>query len=428
MTTLFVRLLNDHIEVPARTEDDEVVEQLDAELMDCEWVALDDEDEVIGSGSSTFARLQSEIEEAFGTDAIEQSVLFLSDAMTLFLQAEVPGKTSSQMVKALPYAVESYVSSDIEEMHIARGSVRRGSPVDCLTIEKSKMSSIIDLFTNSGFEPIYCSTIGMQISIEEGMVGAIADRDSVWVRTEDQLAVMDVSVASDALTAVTQTSDDMETRVVVKTFSSSTELSREVGRSPFVDIQEISEPLLVHVAQHFDEETGINLLQGEYSARDSQVLNTKAWMRNGAIAAASLLVYIAAIFGQGIWAGMSASSLEDEAKKLYESIYGQTPGIRDPVSRMRRNLGTASTQTGTLETLLGEFAKVVDATQSRVVIESLIYRDSQESLATVLELSSLTALDGFEKALERGPIDVEVGNFEQVGFGARVNLTLTLKQ
>ena len=45
-----------------------------------------------------------------------------------------------------------------------------------------------------------------------------------------------------------------------------------------------------------------------------------------------------------------------------------------------------------------------------------------------IELSSLTALEGFKKAMERGPVDVEVENVKQVGIGVRVNLTLTTKQ
>ena len=125
---------------------------------------------------------------------------------------------------------------------------------------------------------------------------------------------------------------------------------------------------------------------------------------------------------------MSANKLDQNAMALYESIYGNSRGVSDPISRMRRNLGTATTQSGALETLLGELARVVDDTQSRIVIESLIYRDSQQSLATVMEISSLTALDGFEKALERGPIDVDVTSIEQVGFGAKANLTLNIKQ
>ena len=446
MTTLFVRLLNDHIEyfeetetaeeaeVPEETETAEeiqaaeVVEKFDADAMECEWVAIDEQEEVVGHGATTFETLHVDVEESLETQSIDQTVLFLSDAMTLFIRAEVPGKTSSQMVKALPYAVENYIATDIEEMHIARGTVRRGLPVDCLTIAKTNLGPIVDRLARSGFEPSYCSTIGMQIPIEEGTIGAIADRSNVWVRTRDQLAVMDMSVATEALKTAAQSSDDMETKVQVKKFSSARSLSRQISSSPFVEIQDISDPLLVHIAQNFDEQVGINLLQGEFSARDNQALNARAWMRNGAIAVASLLVYIAALYGQGIWAGLNSTDLEDEAKKLYESIYGQSPGIRDPVTRMRGNLGAASRQTGTFETLLGEFARVVDSTQSRTVIDSLIYRDSQQSLATVMELSSLTALDGFEKALERGPVDVEVENIEQVGFGVRVNLTLTMKQ
>ena len=434
MTTLFIRLLNDHIAYAEVEEDTEEIEEtehieaLDAGLMECDWVAIDEQDEVVGQGATTFAMLQSEVQESLEADNIEHSVLFLSDAMTLFIQAEVPGKTSSQMVKALPYAVESYISTEIEEMHIARGTVRRGLPVDCLTIEKTKLDPIINLLAQSGLEPSYCSTIGMQIPIEDGTVGVIADGDDVWVRTQDQLAVMDVSVASETLAMLAQSSDDMEIKVEVKSFSSSQGLSREISRSPFVEVQEISEPLLAHVAQNFDEETGINLLQGEFSAKEAQSLNTKTWIRNGSIAVAALLVYVAALFGQGIWAGMSANKLDQNAMALYESIYGNSRGVSDPISRMRRNLGTATTQSGALETLLGELARVVDDTQSRIVIESLIYRDSQQSLATVMEISSLTALDGFEKALERGPIDVDVTSIEQVGFGAKANLTLNIKQ
>ena len=419
MNSLFILLHTDRV-------DD--IDELDAETLQCDWVVLGEENDLMGQGTTNFSSLLAQVEEIAESETISNSVLLLPDTVTVFIRADIPGKTSSQMIKALPYAVESYVSTDIEKMHLARGTVRKGNPVACLAIEKTHLGLIVEQLIESGVEPSYCSTIGMQIPVDEGSVGVLADDQGVWIRTSEQLAVMDLESAVDALTFLAQPSDELDTKIHIKNFSQSRELAHTIGRSPFVEIEDVADPLLVHVAQQFDDEQGINLLQDEFSARDSQVLDTKSWVRNGIIGMTALLVYIAIVLGQGVYAGIQAQNYDDDAKELFESIYGQSSGTRNHVASMRVNMGQASRQSSPLETLLDEFASAVSGTRSRIVINNLVYRESQQALTTEMELSSWDALDNLEKTLESGSVDAEVTNTESVGFGTRASLTMELKQ
>ncbi len=419
MNSLYLRLHNEAIVD---------TEEIGPEDFTCDWIVLNEELELIGDGTSNIGELLEEVAESTESETFSRTVLFISDALTLFVRTEVPGKSGSQMVKALPFTVESYISTDIEEMHIARGQVKRGALVDCIVTEREQLTCILDNFGECGIELSFCTTIGMQIPNRGDGVGVFADSDKIWVRTGDQLAEMDGEAFSEVIDMVVQPSEDAEPQVHIKDFTSTHEVLDSLGRSPFVDVEEIEVSLLSYVATHFDPDAAINILQGEYSTRDQSALDTKRWITTGSVAVACLLIYIGAVAGQGIWADIRADALATEAKDLYESIYGTSPGVRNPATRMRARLNSMQGEAGSFETLLSEFANVVDRSGSNTTIHNINYRDSQNTLTTELEISSFEALDRFEKSLSQGAISVKINTAEQSGFGVRANLTLTLEE
>ncbi|MCY3884989.1 MAG: type II secretion system protein GspL [Gammaproteobacteria bacterium] len=419
MNSLFVRLLNESISH---------VDEVSPEDFVCDWIVLNEESEPIAEGTAALNELMREVQEGAQSESFTKTVLFISDALTLFIQTEVPGKSSSQMIKALPFTVESYVSTDIEEMHIARGPVRRGSLVDCVVTEREHLSRIVENFAECGIELTFCSTIGMQVQQEGDGVGVFADTSNIWVRTKDQLAQMDDEAFSEAVDFVVQPSDDTEPQIHIKNFTSTHRSINSIGKSPFVEVEEIQDGLFPYVARNFDFESTINILQGEFSTRDRSALDTKRWMTTGTVALTCLLVYMGAVAGQGIWADIRADALTSEAKDLYESIYGSSPGIRNPATRMRQRIDSTQGEAGSFEFLVNEFSKSVDRTVSSSKIININYRDSQRTLTTDLELTSFEALDRFEKSLNQGPISVKIETAELGGLGVRAKLTLTLEQ
>lgn len=419
MNSLYLRLHNETIVD---------TEEIGPEDFVCDWIVLNEELEQIAEGTSNIGELLEEVVESTESESFSRTVLFISDALTLFVQTEVPGKSSSQMIKALPFTVESYISTDIEEMHIARGPVKRGALVDCVVTEREQLTCILENFSECGIELSFCTTIGMQVSVSGDGVGVFADSDKIWVRTADQLAEMDGDGFSEIIEMVVQPSEDAEPQVHIKDFTSTHEALNLVGRSPFVEVDEIEVSLLTYVATHFDSDSTINILQGEYSTRDQSALDTKRWFATGTVAVACLLIYMGAVAGQGIWADIRSDALSTEAKDLYESIYGSSPGIRNPAARMRARLNSTQGEAGTFEVLLNEFSKVVDRSGSSTTVHNINYRDSQNTLTTELEISSFEALDRFEKSLSQGSISVKINTAEQSGFGVRANLTLTQQQ
>lgn len=419
MNSLFLRLHNESFAEP---------EDESPEAFICDWIVLNEDQEQIAEGTSEINELLNEVEENAEIDSFSKTILFISDALTLFVQTEVPGKSSSQMIKALPFTVESFISTDIEEMHIARGPVRRGSLVDCVVTEREHLSGIVSAFDGSGIELSFCSTIGMQVPVSGDGVGVFADSSNIWVRSKDQLAVLDDESFSEAINTVVQPTEDTEPQVLIKDFTSTHDVASLIGRSPFIEVEEVQDGLLEYVARQFDANTSINILQGEFSSRDQSALDTKRWMTTGTVALACLLVYMGAVAGQGIWADLRADSLATEAKDLYESIYGASPGVRNPADRMRDRLNSKEGESGSFEILLSEFSRAVDRSGSSTRVHNINYRDSQRSLTTEIEIASFEALDRFEKFLTQASISVKINTAEQTDFGVRANLTLTLEQ
>lgn len=419
MNSLYLRMHNE-----TTVDSDEIV----SDDFNCDWVVLDEQLNLVSEGTGSIHGLMAEVETTTGSATFSRTVLFLSDAMTLFVRTEVQGKTASQMIKALPYTVESYVSTDIEEMHVARGAVRRGEPVDCVVTENAQLARTLDKFSECGLDLTHCSTIGMQVPVEEDAVGAFADSKNFWVRTADQLAVMDADAFAESIDFIFQSATDEDPQIHLKTFAPSHDVLNSVQTPSSVEVEEIEVSLLTNVAQQFDAEATINILQGTFSASDQSFLDKQQWMTTGSVVLASLLIYIGTVAGQGIWADLRVDALETQAKELYESIYGASPGIRDPASRMRVRLNSAQGESGSFEILLSEFSRVVDRTGPNTIIHNINYRDSQQTLTTELKLSSFEALDRFEKAVDQESVAVKIDSVEQDGLGVRAKLTLTLQQ
>ncbi len=420
MNSLFLRLHNEQIEVDSE-------EEFDGSTLQFSWVVLNEESDLIDEGSSDAPSLLADVAEATGSESFARTVLFISDALTLFVNTEVPGRTSSQMTKALPFTVETYLSSDIDTMHIAHGSVRRGARVDCVAIEKDQMQTIVDALSAFEIQPSYCSTVGLQIQPSGNSIAVLADEDSVWIRSSEELAVMEPEVAVDAIPMIAQPSAEQEVEVHVRNFASNGTFSQSMRKFPLAELEDSTESLFVHVAQSFDPDVGINLMQGDFSVLEHKDIDTRRWLTTSVVALGCLLVYIGVLAGEGLWAGFRADALDQKAEELYQSIYGQSSGRQNPARRMRSHIGGGAGQSGNFELLLGEFATVVDRMGSSISVHSLNFRDVQKSLSTELETSSLEALDSLEKALESGSMNVEINTAEQAGMGVRANLTMSLK-
>jgi len=132
----------------------------------------------------------------------------------LWVQCQVPGRSVSQIRRALPFAVEEFLADDLEDMHIAYGSIARGKSVDCIAISKGRMRTWLSFLADLGIKPGRLVVDGMLLPINAGKGAILIDDDRVLVRTQTQLAVVnrtDLAMVTELIPDV----EDGDNKIVV---------------------------------------------------------------------------------------------------------------------------------------------------------------------------------------------------------------------
>ena len=122
MPRLFLRVLSEATPLPEGEGYD----------LGVEWLIKENDGSVRGTGVTDYRGL-SDIADP-NVDWLtnpENTVVYLPSQFVLMVTCEVPGRSAAQIRRALPFAAEEYVASDIELMHIAHRAIKPGTPVLC---------------------------------------------------------------------------------------------------------------------------------------------------------------------------------------------------------------------------------------------------------------------------------------------------------
>ena len=396
------------------------------------WVVSDDEGELSATQCCTLPELRKVIDEELEDPEFEAINLFIDDILTLFVRREVPGRSTAQIRRALPFAVEDYLSDELEEVHIATGPISRYKPVECVAIQKEILRSIIDVLEEQCLAPTYCSTIGLHTPIDEDLeqIQIVFGESLVWVRTTEQIAAIEHDIVAEVIdsTLVTQTE---ETEAIVHVFSDHRvdvpSLSSKISE---VNTHDVS--LLEWIVENFEEVNGIDLLQGEFiNQAIHSSLNTKKLQLTGIFASLIGIGYLVLLMAEGVWADVQANRMEHQMIQIYETIYDTQPNPnRNIATQMRNKMGVGSNVSQQFNYLLGQLASVVASPAHAVELNSLRFQSSLQSLSTEFEIPSLDDLDDFKAALENEFINVRINEAERVESvkKTRANLTMSLIQ
>ncbi len=122
MPTLFIRFF------------DAVRASEDGPLAELEWLIIDQGD-TKDRGVTDLRGLADLVNRVDFSDP-SSVVLIVPTEFVVSIRVSIPGRTASQIRRGLPFALEEYLTDDLNNMHIASGAIRPGEPTDCLVIPK----------------------------------------------------------------------------------------------------------------------------------------------------------------------------------------------------------------------------------------------------------------------------------------------------
>ena len=398
---------------------------------DAEWLVQDDAGLVQDVAAGDVGALAAWIREhAEWADDPARVVVFVPAGETLAVHCSVPGRNAAQIRKAAPYAVEEFITDDIETMHVACGPLARGEPVRCLVAPRRRVRDWQGCLLAAGIAPGCMTADAMALPVAEAAVTVAYDGDAALVRTPDQIASVDLVNLPSVLAAL---HDEIEARSEAPTLHEmhgalSDMDVRAAGFSESSHAEDIHDSLLGHLAAHFDAAERIDLLQGDFAVRRRV---GAVWTRWRAVAAGLALWGVLGLIlavAQGVWASRQADGYRAAAVALYQEVYGVGRVAGNPASRMRRQLGQAPSETLGFHALLGNLGVALDEAGGRYELRSVTFSERSGFGAEVL-IASLDALEALQSALAERGFELEMVSAEQQPDDrVRANLRLSESQ
>ena len=391
-----------------------------------DWLLREDGDADASEGTGSLAALGR---AAPWGDNPPEIIALAPVERLLCLTRTVPGRTASQIAKALPFAVEEFVTQDIETLHLAHGPIRRGSPVACVLVDRELLTGWLAAVGSMGLALSYLGADAGLLS-DEADVAVLFDGDDALVRTADHMTRIEPALLPTALATGPAPEDAAEgegtPRIAVYGGTpAQVEAVRrgfdgDVGQRPF------DASVLHFLAGRFeDAEQGvINILQGPFAPPRRRDARVARWRGVAALAALWLLVFLGARFGEGLWAERRAEGLRSEAAALYKDLYPDARAPRDAYMDMRRRVGQPDAPTADFDRLLGALAVAIDEALNGVELQSLSFSDDRGELTTELVLREYADLDRLRSDLEGRGLVVYIGSAEERDGVVRARLRM----
>ncbi|MEJ2330274.1 MAG: type II secretion system protein GspL [Gammaproteobacteria bacterium] len=316
------------------------IQLFDDQLQDCNWLRFN---ERTPAGQARQGKLTEILTEA----ASSRLVLILPAASVVLHKASIVAKSKSQIMAALPYALEDELANDIEQMHFAYRTIDRESGNQLVAVvDRDLVERLHALITRYQFESVLLLP---QIL----MVPWQADNWSLFVQREQALLRKDLS-AGYAMDLVAMPELLTTERELYKQQHES-ESAPELNIYNFSPDQEVeggshlggdSEALAVMARYWIDNpDTGINLFQGEYQIVRPMRDLLRQWSMAAGIAVIALVIYLMNVAVDNYLLARERDGLEASMQSLYETVFNEKPA-GNPADNMRKKLVALGSESG----------------------------------------------------------------------------------
>ena len=411
MPTLFIRFF------------DAVQPSEDGPVAELEWLTTDQG--VIKNRGITDLRGLEDLVDPVDFDDPTSIVLIVPTELVVSIRVSIPGRTASQIRRGLPYALEEYLTDDLNDMHVASGAIRPGEAVDCMVLPKTLLEDWLAALEHVGLKPGKTLVDGTLLGCDDGAIGVLFEGERVLVSAVHELAAIDRPNLITVLETLRSGRPPEERPVlqVVNGDLTSTEIEDAGFGADQIEKQSAEDGVLAHLVNRGDTARSINLLQGEFAPRRKGFGAVSKWQPVAVVALGWVVLAMGLGFAEGWWAQQETSEIRNEAEGLYKSIYGQQR-VSDPGRQMRQRMGQISNGEISFRKLVGRFAKGVGQSTRDLTLASLTYTEAREEIALSFTVGNLELLDELKRTLEQNGMGVVINSTEKQEDRVLVNMRL----
>ena len=392
---------------------------------DVDWLLWDDAEGVKTQGRTDWAGLATFIaDDAPWAEDPGRVVAFVPTAEVVALRCEVPGRTAAQLRRAARYAVEPFVTEDIDTMHVACGTLTRHEPVRCLVTPRAAMRNWLDALGDAGIAPGFMTPEAMALPAGANTIVVLYDGEDALLRTGDQVASIDAANLATTLMSLRADLDEADGVTLHQVNGSLAPVDLHAAGFGIDEVENAASQgsVLADLASAFDERFAIDLLQGEFTVK--RAAGTWArWRPAAVLAGAWLVLGLLVAATQGLWANHRADGYRAEAVALYRDIYGVDRAPGNPATRMRVRLGQAPETRLGFHRLLGHLGVALSELAGKYELRSVSYSERSGFGADVL-VADYDVLDELKTTLGERGLVLEIVSAEQHEDRARASIRI----
>lgn len=403
------------------------------DAMACQWLLRGNGGQVLARGDS----LGHDLREIIGPDGVPDAASDLQDpenvvvlaptAQVAWLSCAVPGRRPAQIRRALPFAVEEFLTQDVETMHLAHGAIVRGQPVRCALLDRQLVTDWLTCLRDCGLRPGHMVPDGSLLPCDQGSASVLFDDGVALVRTSEHMANVDASTLPDVLESIRASFDETDESIRLELIDDDISGTQVDGSGFTVRRTRLDGPVLDFLASQWEtNRPEINLLQGPFAPERRGAASPGRWRGVSALAAVWLIVTLAWLITEGYVANQRADALEAESKDLYRSIYPNDRRIPNAFAQMRAKLRGSDAGEGAFHLLLGQLAAGTVRADAEINVRSITFNDSRGELTSELWLPGYAQIDGLKRELEERGLVVDISSAEERDNIVRARLRISV--
>jgi len=351
-----------------------------------DWVLVDEQ----GQGKGP---VQTGVPDVGIINGVRRVVVLVPGVEVSLVEARVPGRNRQRLLRAIPFALEEQLATDVEELHFALGPVREGEQYPVAVVERSNMDAWAVLLRENGIQAEQLIPETLVLPSDAGW-SLMVDGETVLVRSGDYAGF----------------AADIDNLPVLFSLFQAKQQAPETARvfgSTVLDLEDVDVELvdervqpLELLARGWAQAPGINLLQGAYSRREEWGRLLRPWKASAALLLAGFILV-------GVTTGLNYFHLSQQREQLsaeieavYRKAFPQAKRIVNPRAQMEQQLKQLRRQAGSGNTdflaMFVETAGVVRATKG-IDVRGASYRNGRLDLD--LQADNLQILDSLKQSL-----------------------------
>lgn len=362
-----------------------------------DWLLVDDQEQregLVQSGAPDSAVLAT---------ARRIVVLVPGSEVSLYM-ARVPGRNRQRVLKAVPFALEEQLASDVEDLHFALGPVQEDNQYPVAVVERAQMDAWAGLLREKGIHAHQWVPETLTLPLPEDGWSALAEGNTTLLRSGDYSGF---SADNDMVSILVGLQAEAGVPAASVTLYGPVVLDLEG-----VDVNHMDDDLkpLQLMARGLAQGKTIDLLQGSYSRREEWGRYLRPWKATAALLMACVLLAMLSAGLNYYQLSKQRVQLEADIESVYREAFPGAKRIVNPRAQMEQKLRQLQGSSGGGNTgflaLLAETASILRATKG-IAVNGASYRDGRLDLE--LQADNLQILDGLKQALvSTGHMDAKI--------------------